>query len=182
MSTPASVSKDFSEAALEYLDALYGYAMALTHSRVEAEDLVQETYLRAVRAFGQLVPDSNLKGWMFAILRNVWLNELRHARSGPTFVGLDGDDGKILAARIAELDDPYAVLARKVDREHVQTAISLLPSHHREVIVLREIEEFSYQQIATILDCPTGTVMSRLGRAREHLRTILKELRFRTAS
>lgn len=185
MSTRApvsTVSKEFSETALEYLDALYGYAMALTHNRVEAEDLVQETYLRAVRAFGQLVPDSNLKSWMFAILRNVWLNELRHARSGPTFVGLDGEEGKPIAASMAELDDPYAVLARKVERERLQTAINQLPGHHREVIVLREIEGFSYQQIATILDCPTGTVMSRLGRARDHLRTILKELRFRTAS
>jgi len=175
-------SGEFGEVALEYVNALYGYAMALTHSRAEAEDLVQETYLRAVRAFGQLVPDSNLKSWMFAILRNVWLNELRHARSGPTFVGMDSDDGDWIAAKVAEVDDPYALLVRKVDRECVRAAIGLLPGHHREVIVLREIEGFSYQQIANILDCPTGTVMSRLGRARDHLRTILKEMRFRTAS
>ena len=182
MSTRSPLTTDFSESALEYLDALYGYAMALTHNRSEAEDLVQETYLRAVRAFGQLVPDSNLKSWMFAILRNVWLNELRHARSGPAFVALDADDGQKVAARIAALDDPYALLVRKVDRERVRNAINLLPGHHREVIVLREIEGFSYQQIANILDCPTGTVMSRLGRARDQLRTILREIRFQTAS
>ena len=171
----------FSDEALGYLDALYGYAMALTHRRTEAEDLVQETYLRAVRAFGHLVPDSNLKGWMFAILRNVWLNELRHRRNGPAFVDLDGDDDFRIATRsVAISDDPYALLVRKAEREEVRAAIKRLPGPHREVIVLREFEGFTYQQIANILDCPTGTVMSRLGRARENLRTLLKESRLRT--
>ena len=73
----------FSQAALEHIDALYGFAMALTRNQTEAEDLVQETYLRAVRAFGRLMPDSNLKSWLFAIMRNAWLNQLRHDRSGP---------------------------------------------------------------------------------------------------
>ena len=82
MTKSDTVSASFSQAALEHLDALYGYAMTLTHNKTEAEDLVQETYLRAVRAFGQLMPDSNLKSWLFAIMRNVWLNQLRHARSG----------------------------------------------------------------------------------------------------
>src|ERR687885_484440 len=79
-------------ATLEHQDALYGFAMTLTRDRTEAEDLVQETYLRAVRAFGRLLPDSNLKGWMFAIMRNAWLNQLRHARSGPRFVELAGEE------------------------------------------------------------------------------------------
>src|SRR5437867_11465965 len=76
----------FSQAALEHIDALYGYALTLTRDQTEAEDLVQETYLRAVRAFGQLVPNSNLKSWLFVIMRNAWLNQLRHKRSGPSFV------------------------------------------------------------------------------------------------
>ena len=76
----------FSQAALEHLDALYGYALTLTRDQSAAEDLVQETYVRAVRAFGQLVPNSNLKSWLFVIMRNAWLNQLRHTRSGPRFV------------------------------------------------------------------------------------------------
>ena len=174
---------EFGDEALGYLDAIYGYALALTHNRTEAEDLVQETYLRAVRAFGHLVPDSNLKGWMFAILRNVWLNELRHRRNGPAFVEMDGDDAFRIAARTVSLsDDPYALLVRKAERNEVRAAIERLPAPHREVIVLREFEGFSYQQIANILDCPTGTVMSRLGRARENLRVLLQESRLRTIS
>src|SRR6266498_3446321 len=83
MSDAGNRNTTFSQAALAHLDALYGFAMTLTHNQTEAEDLVQETYLRAVRAFGRLLPDSNLKGWMFAIMRNAWLNQLRHTRSGP---------------------------------------------------------------------------------------------------
>jgi RNA polymerase sigma factor (sigma-70 family) len=84
---------EFGTAAIEHLDALYGYALALTRDRASAEDLVQETYLRAVRAFGTLVPDSNLEAWLFAIMRNAWLNQVRHERTGPQFVGLDQGPG-----------------------------------------------------------------------------------------
>ena len=77
---------EFSRAALDHIDALFGYAMALTRDRSLAEDLVQETYLRAVRAFGRLVPDSNLKSWLFAIMRNAWLNQVRHEDGGNAIV------------------------------------------------------------------------------------------------
>jgi RNA polymerase sigma-70 factor (ECF subfamily) len=173
MTKSDTVSASFSQAALEYLDALYGYAMTLTHNQTEAEDLVQETYLRAVRAFGQLMPDSNLKSWLFAIMRNVWLNQLRHARSGPQFVELDADDEDRSQWLKTDMDDPHVVYLRKVERQEVRAAIESLPHLHREVVVLRDIEGFSYQQIATILRCPAGTVMSRLGRAREKLRQLL---------
>src|SRR5918911_3173813 len=154
-------SNSFSQAALAHLDALYGFALTLTRDRTEAEDLVQETYLRAVRAFGRLLPDSNLKGWMFAIMRNVWLNQLRHTRSGPRFVELDADDED----RSEWLDpltfDPYVLYLRKLEREEIRAAIESLPHLYREINVLRDIEGFSYQQIAGILGCPAGTVMSR---------------------
>ena len=165
----------FSQAALEHIDALYGFAMMLTRSRTEAEDLVQETYLRAVRAFGQLVPDSNLKGWLFAIMRNAWLNQLRHTRSGPRFVELDAEEEDRSGWFDRMASDPYALYVRKVEREEVRAAIESLPGLYREIILLRDIEEFSYQQIAAILGCPAGTVMSRLGRAREKLRRLLSE-------
>ena len=162
----------FSQAALEHLDSLYGYALTLTHDQTEAEDLVQETYLRAVPAFGQLVPNSNLKGWLFVIMRNAWLNQLRHARSGPRFVELDKEEESV-AATDRTTDNPYLLYVRKLEREEIQVAIESLPRLYREIIVLRDIEGFSYQEIATLLACPAGTVMSRLGRGREKLRRAL---------
>lgn len=165
----------FSQAALEHIDALYGFAMMLTRSQTEAEDLVQETYLRAVRAFGQLMPDSNLKGWLFAIMRNAWLNQLRHTRNGPRFIELDAEEEDRSNWFDNMASDPYAIYVRKVEREEVRAAIESLPRLYREIILLRDIEEFSYQQIAAILGCPAGTVMSRIGRAREKLRRLLVE-------
>src|ERR1700742_3712486 len=171
----ASRNTSFSQAALGHLDALYGFAITLTRNQTEAEDLVQETYLRAVRAFGRLLPDSNLKGWMFAIMRNTWLNQIRHLRSGPHFVELDAEeeDHNEWLGHLAS--DPHVLYLRKLEHEEIRAAIDSLPHLYREIIVLRDIEGFSYQQIASILGCPAGTVMSRLGRAREKLRRLLIE-------
>src|SRR4030095_6767919 len=167
----------FSQAALEHLDALYGFAMTLTRNQTEAEDLVQETYLRAVRAFGRLMPDSNLKSWLFAIMRNAWLNQLRHDRSAPRFVEIDAEESDRSQWLDHQANDPHVVYLRKLERDEVRAAIDCLPQLHREIVVLRDIEGFSYQQIAMILGCPAGTVMSRLGRAREKLRRLLAEWR-----
>src|SRR5829696_4761850 len=109
MSEATNNDTTFGKAALDHLDALYGYAMMLTRSRTEAEDLVQETYLRAVRAFGQLMPDSNLKGWLFTIMRNAWFNQLRHTRSGPRFVELDAEDEGRSGRFDHMASDPYAI-------------------------------------------------------------------------
>ncbi|MBX7222520.1 MAG: sigma-70 family RNA polymerase sigma factor [Blastocatellia bacterium] len=172
--SPAGSSQiDFSQAALEHLDALYGFAMVLTRDRGEAEDLVQETYLRAFRAFGRLAPDSNLKGWLFAIMRNIRLNQLRHDQSGPQFVEIDAEEPDRMQVLAQAATEPHATLVQKVEREQIRTAIERLPAHYREVVLLRDIEGFSYQQIAAILQRPAGTVMSRLGRAREQLRALL---------
>ena len=171
--TPAT----FSQAALEHLDALYGYALTLTRDQTEAEDLVQETYLRAVRAFGQLLPDSNLKSWLFVIMRNAWLNQLRHKRSGPRFVGLDDEIETLEHLSTKPAEDPHVVYLRKLEQWEVRQAIESLPTQYREIVLLRDIEGFSYQQISGMLGCPAGTVMSRLGRAREKLRRLLSGLR-----
>jgi len=172
---------DFKQAALEQLDALYGFAMMLSRNPTEAQDLVQETYLRAVRAFGTLVPDSNLKSWLFTIMRNIWLNQLRHLRSGPRFVEIDAEDEGNLQWFDHLATDPHIVFVRKLEREEVRQAIESLPAPYREVVVLRDIEGFSYQQIAGILGCPAGTVMSRLGRAREKLRQLLSQWQAETS-
>ncbi len=173
MGEASTRNTEFSRTALEHLDALYGFAMVLTRDRAAAEDLVQETYLRAVRAFGSLMPDSNLKSWLFAIMRNIWLNQLRHVRSGPQFVELDAEEGNRAQWLDRVSNDPHALYVSKLEREEVRAAIERLP----QIIVLRDLEGFSYQQIASILECPAGTVMSRLGRAREKLRRLLGDLR-----
>lgn len=170
-----NVSAAFSQAALEHLDALYGYALALTRDQTEAEDLVQETYLRAVSAFGQLVPNSNLKGWLFVIMRHAWLNQLRHLKSGPRFVELKAEDENRAFQSDRSREDPYLVYLRKLERAEIQAAIADLPDPYREIIVLRDIEGFSYHEISAMLSCPAGTVMSRLGRAREKLRRALAD-------
>lgn len=163
----------FSAAALKEIDALFGYAMTLTRNQTDAEDLVQETYLRAVRAVGNLSPGSNVKNWMFVILRNAWLNQLRHDRGRPSFVELDIEEAASgwLDSRAT---DPYVLYLRKLEHDEIRDAIGSLPTLHREIIVLRDIEGFSYQEIASMLDCPAVTVMSRLDRARKKLREILR--------
>src|SRR6266480_6968616 len=168
MSTPT-----FGQAALQHLDSLYGYALTLTRDQTEAEDLVQESYLRAVRAFEQLMANSNLKSWLFVIMRNAWLNQLRHTRSGPRFVELDDESVESVYQNDRVNEDPHVVYSRKLEREQIRVAISGLPELYREIIVLRDLEGFSYQEIATMLSCPAGTVMSRLGRARAKLRRSL---------
>jgi RNA polymerase sigma-70 factor, ECF subfamily len=159
---------------IEYLDGLYSYALVLSRNRADAEDLVQETYVRAMQAMGRLRADSNIKSWLFTILRNVWLNQLRKRRSGPQILDSAMDDG--FANEIVEPSkSSYELYVRKVEREQVRAAIQKLPVDFREVIVLREYEELSYQEIASIVGCPAGTVMSRLGRARSKLRELLSD-------
>jgi RNA polymerase sigma-70 factor, ECF subfamily len=156
----------------EYLDGLYGYAMVLSRNRTEAEDLVQETCLRALRAIGRLRADSNVKSWLFTILRNIWLNQLRQRRTAPDLVELDADKNRANEPADAA-QDPLTGYVNTVEREQVRAAIEQLPLEFREIILLREYEELSYQEIAVLLDCPPGTVMSRLARARSKLRELL---------
>ena len=156
----------------EYLNGLYGYALVLSGSRTEAQDLVQEACLRAIRAMERLRPDSNVKSWLFTILRNIWLNEVRHWRTAPEMVELEmhGDSAN---KTVDAVKDPLAAYLSCFEREQVRAAIQQLPVEFREIILLREYEELSYQDIATMLGCPVGTVMSRLARARSKLRDLL---------
>jgi RNA polymerase sigma-70 factor, ECF subfamily len=160
---------EFSQAAMQHIDALYGYALALTHNIAEAEDLVQDTYLRGASAAHRPDCSSNLKGWLFVIMRNAWLNEVRHKNCGPKFVDLETSGPAVDHVQ----ENPHVVYLRKLEREQVRHAIESLPDAYREIVVLRDIEGFTYQEIATVLDCPAGTVMSRLGRARGKLRKML---------
>ena len=160
----------FGQAAMEHIDSLYGYALTLTRDVTEAEDLVQETYVKAAGAAHRPDIESNLKGWLFVIMRNAWLNQLRQNKCGPRFVELELGEPATGEAQ----ENPHVVYLRKLERQQVQKAIESLPHAYREIVVLRDIEGFTYQEIATVLDCPAGTVMSRLGRARGKLRKLLE--------
>jgi RNA polymerase sigma-70 factor, ECF subfamily len=159
---------DFSE----YLDGLFGYAMVLSRNRAEAEDLVQETCLRALRGMDGLRSNDSAKSWLFTILRNIWLNQLRHRRTVPELIELDAD-GNGASEPSDSKQDPHADYVSQVTREFVRDAIEQLPVEFREIIILREYEDLSYQEIAALLECPPGTVMSRLARARSRLRELL---------
>jgi RNA polymerase sigma-70 factor, ECF subfamily len=169
-----NIEQDFNENALQHLNGLYGYAMTLVRNQAEAEDLVQETYLRAIQAFSRLRPDSNLKSWLFTILRNVRLNQVRDASSKPRVVEMDEPVGRAPQFEDKSSKDPLFLYLTKVKRADVRKAIEDLPTVYREIVVLREFEELSYEEIAQILDCPPGTVMSRLSRAREKLKELLQ--------
>lgn len=162
---------DVREEMLRCLDALYGYAMALTHNPTEAEDLVQDTYMQATLNCEKLRRDSNVKAWMFTIMRNRWLKQLRHAKNGPDFVALDDTSAE---RWMADTDhEPGHLCERIWEREEIRTALKQLPVRQREIILLRDIEGFSYREMAEMLDCPLGTIMSRLARARDRFRTLL---------
>ena len=151
---------------MEYLDGLYSYALVLSRNQADAEDLVQETYVRAARAMGGLRADSNLKRCFFTILRNIWLDQLRKGRSGPHTVEANLDEGPANG-------NSYDLQESKMERKRVRAAIHLLPVEFREIIVLREYEQLSYEEIGSIVGCAAGTVVSRLGKARSELRLLL---------
>ncbi len=159
-------------AGIEHIDGLYSYAMALSRNRSDAEDLVQETYVRAIPAAERLRKESNVKSWLFTILRNIWLNQLRNSGSYIQMSGVDIDQF-FSESPAARTTDAHSLLVTRLEQERVRSAILQLPDEFREVILLREYEGLSYQEIAGVLNCPIGTVMSRLGRARSKLGVLL---------
>ena len=161
---------------LSCIDGLYGYAFSLSRNRSDAEDLVQETYMRAAAAAARLRPDANVRAWLFTILRNLWFNQVKRSRK-TVYVEDTDMNGFESNSALQSPHDPHFLFAKKAEREEVRRAIGRLPVNHREIILLREYQELSYEQIAKVLQCPIGTVMSRLGRARARLGTLLRETR-----
>jgi RNA polymerase sigma-70 factor (ECF subfamily) len=160
----------FSAAALEFLDALYGAALRLTRNADRAQDLVQDTYLKAIRARSQFAAGTNLKAWLYTILHNTWRNRKRDgARSRVEFdseamersaeTGID---------RYVEVT-PESLLLRASLNADLQAALDGLGEAFREVVWLRDVDELTYQEIADVLQIPIGTVMSRLSRGRKQL-------------
>lgn len=160
----------FSFETLEFLDSLYGAALRLTRNADRAQDLVQDTYLKAIRARGQFAAGTNLKAWLYTILHNTWRNRQRDgARSRVDF---DSDVVERSSESFVErrLDDtPESLLLRETLNADLQAALDGLAEMFREVVWLRDVDELSYQEIADVLDIPIGTVMSRLSRGRKQL-------------
>ncbi len=159
----------------EHIDSLFRYAIVLTGDRANAQDLVQETYVRAMGAFHRLREESNVKAWLITILRNLWLNELRQRRRRPQPVEADGDTHVVEGLK-SDWRDAHQILETEENTRRIRSAIERLPPEFREILVLREFEGLSYREIAEVLNCPAGTVMSRLGRARAKLKSLLTEM------
>ncbi len=177
MDAAATAPLTFETEALGHLDALYNTALRLTHNAEDAEDLVQETYLKAFRAWESFEPGTNLKAWLFRILKNHFISQYRKTAGDP---GLD-DFSEIEGALESRLADaphpsPEDELVAKVLDEDIQRALDGLPADYRMVVVLADLEGFAYKEIASILEIPIGTVMSRLYRGRRLLEAAL--LRF----
>jgi len=147
---------------------LYNFAHWLTQDRALAEDLVQETYMKALRGFSSFQQGTNFRAWMYKILRNTFLTSQTGLKAS---VSLDDDDEKI--AEPAAAQTPESLLLARVEQETIQSALQELPVRFREIILLCDVEEMKYREIATILEIPIGTVMSRIARARAALRQAL---------
>jgi RNA polymerase sigma-70 factor (ECF subfamily) len=169
---------EFEGVALVHLDLLYRAALRLTHNRAEAEDLVQETWLRALRHFDQFDPGSNCRAWLLTILRNAFLNRVR--REGREILESDMATSEAGAARIEEASvarsSPEEDFFQTVLHGDVDRALKTLPLPFRLVVTLADLEGLTYKEVAQVLDCPIGTVMSRLSRARQLLRKELVTL------
>ncbi len=149
---------------------LYNFAHWLTQDRASAEDLVQETYMKALRGFSSFQQGTNFRAWMYKILRNTFLTTQAGLKSSAS-ISLDSDDDKVVEPAAAET--PESALLARVQGETIQQALEELPLKFREIILLCDSEEMSYQEIGETLAIPIGTVMSRLFRARKAMRELL---------
>jgi len=168
-------TEEFESVALPHLDTLYRSALRLTHNRAEAEDVVQETYLRAFRSFHRFNPGTNARAWLFTILRNAFLNRLRHAKREVHEEEATGDDAAAESATLAsEGDSPEDEFFHTVLHGDVDRALKTLPLVFREAVILTDLEGLTYKETSQVLECPVGTVMSRLSRGRRLLRQALR--------
>ena len=174
-------SDEFETEALRHLDALYRTALRMTRSEADAEDLVQETYIRAFRFRDQFTLGTNMKAWLFRILTNTFINTYRRKTAQPEVTDLDGIDEFSLYRRMADdraastSPDPEAELLNSVVDTEVTNALEELPEKFRTTVLL-DVEGFSYKEIAEMLAIPIGTVMSRLHRGRKFLQKRLYDL------
>ncbi|WP_369084490.1 sigma-70 family RNA polymerase sigma factor [Ferrimicrobium acidiphilum] len=180
--------ENFSADAMQYTENLYSAALRMTHNAADAEDLVQETFLKAYRAYESFQEGTNLKAWLYRILTNTYINIYRAKKRRPDESNLEDVEDLYLYRRLGGLEAVQAgrsaeeeVLDRITDTD-VKEAIDSLPDQFRLAVVLSDIEGFSYKEIAEIMDVPLGTVMSRLHRGRRAMQRALLESELRKAA
>ena len=171
----------FADLAMEYMGSLYSAALRMTRNPADAEDLVQETYLKAYRAFGSFREGTNLKAWLYRILTNTFINSYRARKRRPEQTDIDDVEDLYLYRRLGGLEAVNAGRSAEEEvLEHfteadVKAAVEALPEQFRMAVLLADVEGFSYKEIAEILDIPIGTVMSRLHRGRKALQKTLHD-------
>jgi RNA polymerase sigma-70 factor, ECF subfamily len=169
-------TQEIKDEAISYIDSLYRTALRMTGNPADAEDLVQETYLRAFRSINQFKPGTNLRAWLFKIQTNSFINEYRKRVRRPRNTSLDDVEEYYLYSHLVESGvQPAASVTEdeilaQIDDAEVFRALDQLQDNYRQVVLLADVEGFAYREIAEILDIPVGTVMSRLHRARKRLR------------
>jgi RNA polymerase sigma-70 factor (ECF subfamily) len=175
----AGPEAEFAQTALAHIDSLYGTALRLTRRAADAEDLVQDTYLKAFRAAHQFEPGTNLKAWLFTILHNTFRNIRRHDGRNP--VDVDSEAVERAVSDAPESQSPEQILTRATLDADLQAALDALPDAFRQAVWLRDVEELSYAEMAKVLDVPIGTVMSRISRGRRALSDGLRARRVAAA-
>lgn len=175
--------ENFERDALPYAHALYSYALRMAGNHQDAEDLVQETFLKAYRSYDRFAEGTNLRAWLYRILTNTYFNQYRQRQTRPEVLSLDVADDFYLFHKLLpeEASDPSLISAEakvveSMMAEDVRRAIDQLPEQFRVPILLADLEGFSYKEIASMLEIPMGTVMSRLSRGRKGLQKALWEV------
>jgi len=172
----AGESGSFEELAMPLFAKLYNFAHWLTQDRAAAEDLVQETYMKALRGFSSFHQGTNFRAWIYKILRNTFLTTQTGLKAWATVsIDSDGDEDGGAPVEPAVSETPESVLLARAQHETIQNALEKLPVKFREIVLLCDLEEMSYQEIGETLGIPIGTVMSRLSRARKAMRALLTE-------
>lgn len=172
----------FERDAMEFLPGLFQAALRMTHNQASAEDLVQETYLRAYRGYGGFREGTNLRAWLYRILTNAYINDYRKAQRRPDETDLDDLEDFLLFRRLGGLEAAAAgvsaedVVLSGITDDVVKAALEELSDSYRMAVLLADVEGFSYKEIAEILEVPIGTVMSRLHRGRKALQAALYDL------
>ncbi|MFQ5769163.1 MAG: sigma-70 family RNA polymerase sigma factor [bacterium] len=178
--------KEFENLAFKHMDSLYNTALRMTKNELDAEDLVQDVYVRAFRFFHKFNKGTNFKAWIFKILTNTYINQYRKKTSQPHYVEFDkiksiyseNETEKAALEQFFEKfdDSQYDILFG----DEIKSALEQLTDEFRMVVILADIESFSYKEIAQVVGCPVGTVMSRLSRGRKQLQIYLKEYAIRS--
>ena len=172
------VGNEFQALAFEHVDSLYNTALRMTKNALDAEDLLQDVYLRAFRFFHRFEKGTNFKAWIFKILTNTYINQYRKKINKPYHVDLEkikyNYDIKEATAQTSAQESERLDYETLFDDE-IKNALQQIPDEFRVVVLLAEVESFSYKEVAKIIGCPIGTVMSRLSRGRKQLQNYLRE-------